>query len=176
MKKPLLLLATLLAMGSSDRLAGQSATAKKSGAPTPETTSTNAAQHAAAPAPAVIAGKSTNDSVATQSTLLSFHDLGTSTNAMVVSSGTARLNVLESERTRMEGGLVPLVKRPSVVTFLQLFNPFAPAEYGGMQQTSAGEGFGRIFFEPGKSGPSSVLFSIGENPPKSSATGKAGDN
>ncbi len=100
--------------------------------------------------------------------------LGIDPNARVVSVMTNRLDVVEGRRTRIEGGLVPLVKVPTLLTFFQLFNPFAPAEYGGMAEGVPGSGFSRAFADPIKTYPTSPLISVGAKPAKDSVQQKAG--
>jgi hypothetical protein len=99
--------------------------------------------------------------------------LGIDPNARVVSVMTNRLDVVEGRRTRVEGGLVPLVKVPSLLTFFQLFNPFAPAEYGGMGEGVPGSGFSRAFADPIKTYPTSPFISVGGKPEKSIARQRA---
>jgi len=102
--------------------------------------------------------------------------LGVSTNARVISVTTNRLEVLDRPGVRLEGGMVPLLNRPSIGTFLQLFNPFAPAEFGGMGALRAGEVFTRAEADPIKTQPSGVLFSVGARPEKSATSGRSGND
>lgn len=93
--------------------------------------------------------------------------LGVSPQARVVSVMTNRLDLIETRRARVEGGLVPVLQRPTLVTFLQLFNPFAPAEYGGTGPGTPDQAFSRAFADPIKTGPASPLISVGDRPAKS---------
>lgn len=102
--------------------------------------------------------------------------LGVSTNARVISLATNRLDVLDRPGVRIEGGVVPLLNRPSFVTFLQLFNPFAPAEFGGMGALREGEVFSRAEADPIKTKPPGVLFSVGARPEKSVNSGRSGND
>lgn len=177
MKTPISLLAALLALGTSGQLVAQDSNAPKTEKPATTadttTTSTNAAPSLPFELPPVETNQIGTAGLTLSSTAISFSDLGISTNAVVISSMSNRLDVLESGRIQLSGSLVPVVKKPSLVTFLQLFNPFAPAEYGGMEITSASQGFGRVFADPVKTGPTTVLFSVGDNPPKASTTTSA---
>jgi hypothetical protein len=89
---------------------------------------------------------------------------------------TNRLDVVEKGGVRVQGGLVPVIKQPSLGTFLQLFNPFAPAEYGGMRPLRLGQTFSRLDADPIKTGPTSPLISIGDRPVKPETKPAAGDD
>lgn len=102
--------------------------------------------------------------------------LGVSTNARVISLATNRLNVLDRPGVRIEGGVVPLLNRPSLGTFFQLFNPFAQAEFGGMGALREGEAFSRAEADPIKTKPTGVLFSVGARPEKDVTPGRTGDD
>lgn len=102
--------------------------------------------------------------------------LGVSTNARVISLATNRLDLLDRPGVRIEGGVVPLFNRPSFVTFLQLFNPFAPAEFGGMSALREGEVFSRAEADPIKTKPTGVLFSVGARPEKSVTPARTGND
>lgn len=173
MKTPISLLAALLALGASGQLVAQDSSAPKAekpAAPTASKSKTPVAVTLPFELPPAETNTTGNSSTTLSANAISFSDLGISTNAVVISSMSNRLDVLESGRIELSGSLVPMVKKPSLVTFLQLFNPFAPEEYGGLQVTSAGQGFGRVFADPVKTGPTTVLFSVGDNPPKSSSS------
>ncbi len=102
--------------------------------------------------------------------------LGVSTNARVISLATNRLDVLDRPGVRLEGALVPLLNRPAISTFLQLFNPFAPAEFGGMSPLREGEVFSRAEADPIKTKPTGVLFSVGDQPEQSVGAGRSGND
>jgi hypothetical protein len=102
--------------------------------------------------------------------------LGVSTNARVISLATNRLDVLDRPGVRIEGGVVPLLNRPAIGTFFQLFNPFAPAEFGGMGALREGEVFSRAEADPIKTKPTGVLFSVGDQPEKGVSAGRRGDD
>lgn len=125
---------------------------------TPATTTPTAATNAAL------------ESVFSDETLRS---LGIDPNTRVVSVMTNRLDVMDSGRNRVTGGLVPVIKRPALVTFFQLFNPFAPAEYGGTGEGVPLSGFSRAFADPIKSYPTASLISVGGKPEKSIARQRA---
>ncbi len=104
------------------------------------------------------------------------NSLGISPQARVVSVMTNRLDAVELEAVRVEGTLVPVFKRPSLVTFLQLFNPFAPEEFGGTGGGPEGQAFSRAFADPIKTQPTTALFSVGDKPVKAVSTGKPATN
>jgi hypothetical protein len=161
MKTPILV-AILVALGTSGQLVAQDSNTPKNGKPTttPET--------AGIPVPFEIKPSTAKDQPVSAAVYkeLSLSSLGISTNAIVISSISNRYDLIEARRLRLEGSLVPLVNRPTLVTFLQLFNPFAPAEYGGMRVNGTSQGFGNVFYDPVRSQPGSVLISVGDNPPK----------
>jgi hypothetical protein len=168
MKAPISLLTAALVWGNLLSSHGQEAAKPAPAAPSEPTPAT---ESPAAIAPASGAGNTELVSVFSPDTL---RRLGIDPNARVVSVMTNRLDVMEGRRTRVEGGLVPLIKVPSLLTFFQLFNPFAPAEYGGMSEGVPGSGFSRAFADPIKTYPTSPLISVGGKPEKSIARQKAG--
>ena len=107
--------------------------------------------------------ESTNGGLESAFSATTLSNLGIDPKLRVVSVMTNRLDKVELERVQIEGGLVPLIKRPSLVTFLQLFNPFAPTEYGGNAPLTA-PGFSRAFADPIRTQPTAALFSIGDKP------------
>lgn len=74
---------------------------------------------------------------------------------------TEVLNRIETGPIVIEGSATPALKAPGVRTFVNLFNPFAPAEYGG--QESRGGRETRGFYDPVKSEPGLVLISVGSS-------------
>lgn len=92
-------------------------------------------------------------------------ELVASTNGAVIQLQPVREDQVDFEKVRVEGGVAPVVKRPTFVRFLQLFNPFAPAEYGGIEG-AAGQGatLSRAFHDPVESQPTSPLISVGNKP------------
>ncbi len=104
------------------------------------------------------------------------HSLGVSPKARVVSVMTNRLDAVELEAVEVKGTLVPVFKRPTLVTFLQLFNPFAPEEFGGTGGGPDGQAFSRAFADPIKTQPTTALFSVGDQPAKAVSTGKPATN
>lgn len=95
-------------------------------------------------------------------------ELVASTNAAVIQLQPVREDQVDFQKVRVEGGVAPVVKRPTFVRFLQLFNPFAPAEYGGMAGAGGqGATLSRAFHDPAKSQPTSPLISVGNKPDKS---------
>ena len=74
------------------------------------------------------------------------------------------LDRIEGESTVIEGGLVPILKEPTGNSLFQLFNPFAPKEYGGTTHEPGSKAFSRAFHDPVASKPTWVLFSVGEKP------------
>jgi len=163
MKVPVVPLIAALVLGGGATIHGQETAVPGREAPASETSPPGRAVSDSTNAPLV--------SVFSSETLRS---LGIAPNARVVSVMTNRLDLMEGRRARVEGGLVPLVRRPSLVTFLQLFNPFAPAEYGGMSPGTTDQGFSRAFADPIKTQPTSPLLSIGDRPERSVAKPEAG--
>jgi hypothetical protein len=163
MKTPITLFAALLAWGASGQILAQDTNSPAGEVPaiSPESSSLPIALAAGTndrTAPVVSAELYRN---------LGLAELGVSTNALVISSGTNRLDLIEARRLRLEGSLVPAIKRPSLATFLQLVNPFAPSEYGGTRVSAAGQGFGRVFDDPIEAKTGVVLLSVGDNPLRS---------
>jgi hypothetical protein len=168
MKTPKTLLTATLVLGN--LLASHSQEADKS-TPAAQLEPATATESATADAAASGDSKPELVSVFSPDTL---RRLGIDPNARVVSVMTNRLDVVEGGRMRVEGGLVPLVKVPTLLTFFQLFNPFAPAEFGGMAEGAPGSGFSRAFVDPIKTYPTSPLISVGAKPAKNLAEQKAG--
>jgi len=159
MKKPIHFLAVALVLGSVTAVRSQdSETAKPAAVPAVPAVFEPSVESVPAEKPAPVPV-----SVFSAETL---KQLGIGPNAKVVSVMTNRLDVLDKGSTRLEGGLVPLIKQPSLVTFLQLFNPFAPEEYGGMGAGRPDQGFSRAFADPIKTQPAAALISFGDRPRK----------
>ena len=87
------------------------------------------------------------------------------TNNVVERVYTNNLTVLELKRMQVTGTATPLVKKRTFGTFLQLFNPLAPTEYGGTGEP-IGKAPSRAFADPIETVPSSALISIGNRPSK----------
>ncbi len=158
MKAPNTFFMAALVWGTFSLTHGQEAESSKPAVPPASTITTGATTTASAP------GGATNSELASIFSPGTLQSLGVGPNARVVSVMTNRLDVLEGRRARLEGGLVPLIQRPTLVTFLQLFNPFAPAEYGGMVEGQPGSAFSRAFADPIKTYPTAALFSVGARP------------
>ncbi|HAV64531.1 MAG TPA: hypothetical protein DCY13_19455 [Verrucomicrobiales bacterium] len=91
-------------------------------------------------------------------------ELANSTNVTIIQAAPEREDRVDFQRVRVEGGVTPVIKQPTFVRFLQLFNPFAPAEFGGLRERPQGTTLSRAFHDPIKSQPASALISIGERP------------
>lgn len=81
------------------------------------------------------------------------------TNVPLQIISTNQLTTIELERVELHGTLVPAIKKRTFGSVLQLFNPFAPAAYGG-NVTPAG----RDSFDPTTDGPSTVLIGVDFKP------------
>lgn len=169
MKAPLHSLIAALVLGGISTGYGQAATLPKTELKPAAEPESDAAQPAP---PTTFSTNTTLVSVFSDETL---RQLGINPNTKVVSVMTNRMDLIEGQRTRIEGGLVPLIRRPSLVTFLQLFNPFAPEEYGGMSAGTPDQGFSRAFADPIKTQPAAPLFLVGDKPVKADTKPKSGE-
>ena len=163
MKAHLHSLFAALVLGGSLAGYGQEAAATNS----PAEPATAPESEAARPGPA--AAISTNTPLVSVFSSETLRQLGIDPKTKVVSVMTNRLDLVEGRRTRIEGGLVPLIQRPSLLTFVQLFNPFAPAGYGGMSIGTPDQGFSRAFADPIKTQPAAPLIRVGNKPVKAGA-------
>lgn len=161
MKTRISLLASALVLGTPAILHAQDAASPKKA---PATASTPVIT-----TPAAAATESTNGGLESVFSTATLSNLGISSNLRVVSVMTNRLDLVQRQRVQMEGPVVAVIKRPSLVTVLQMFNPFAPAEFGGNAPLN-GPGFSRAFADPNKTYPTAALISVGDRP------ARAGDN
>lgn len=83
-------------------------------------------------------------------------ELTIETNIPLQTIPTNKLTTIELERVEIHGTLTPAIKKRTFGSVLQLFNPFAPEEYGG-NATPAG----RDSFDPTTDGPATVLIGVG---------------
>jgi hypothetical protein len=87
-------------------------------------------------------------------------DLIINTNIPLETVPTNTLTTIELERVQIHGTVTPAIKKRTFGSVLQLFNPFAPAEYGGTEPSAGEAGFSRVFHDPVKDGPTAVLFGV----------------
>ena len=87
------------------------------------------------------------------------------TNNVVERVYTNDLTVLELKRIQITGTTTPLVKKRTFGTFLQLFNPLAPTEYGGTGEP-VGKAPSRAFLDPIETTPTTPLIGVGNRPSK----------
>lgn len=89
--------------------------------------------------------------------------LSITTNDIVEKVVTNDLTRIELQRVEITGTVTPVVKKRTFGSFLQLFNPFAPAEYGGTTEP-VGKAPSRAFMDPVTSQPTSPLIGVGGKP------------
>ncbi|GEM_PF-2481686 len=95
-------------------------------------------------------------------------DLIISTNIPIEAVPTNTLTTIELERVQIHGTVTPAIKKRTFGSVLQLFNPFAPADYGGTEPSAGEAGFNRAFYDPVKDGPTTVLFGVDRKSKKTS--------
>lgn len=86
------------------------------------------------------------------------------TNVPFELKATNQLTTIDYKGVEINGTLTPAIKRRSVGSFLQLFNPFAPSDYGGNSEAKGEKGFSRAFADPTTTEPKTVLIGIGASP------------
>lgn len=77
---------------------------------------------------------------------------------------TNKLTTINLQRIQVTGTATPAIKKRTFGSFLQLFNPFAPTEYGGTRDTGSRQAVSRAFHDPVTDGPSTVIIGIGNRP------------
>lgn len=93
-------------------------------------------------------------------------DIVISKNLTLDAPPTNNLTRLELPRVQITGSVTPVIKKRTFGSFLQLFNPFAPAEYGGSEEPFAVKSESRAFHDPVTDKPSTVLIGVGGKPKK----------
>jgi hypothetical protein len=97
-----------------------------------------------------------------------FSKITIDTNNAVERVYTNDLTRLELKRMQISGTTTPVIKQRTFGSFLQLFNPFAPAAYGGTDEP-IGKAPSRAFADPILTQPSTPLVGIGNSPSKPDA-------